>query len=214
MSETGNAEQQSRDPKFDFDFIVIGSGFGGSVAAYRLAEKGYRVAVMEMGRRWTPETLPRTSWSLHRWFWRPKLGLRGFFNIRYFRHVTILHGCAVGGGSITYATTLLRPPDKVWQTGSWTGLAAWEAEMPRQYDVARRMLGVVENTILGPADHLLKKAADEVGVGATFYRTSVAIFQAGEGEPGGRTFPDPFFGGEGPARTTCIGCGGDRKSVV
>lgn len=208
MSETGNAEQQSRDPKFDFDFIVIGSGFGGSVAAYRLAEKGYRVAVMEMGRRWTPETLPRTSWSLHRWFWRPKLGLRGFFNIRYFRHVTILHGCAVGGGSITYATTLLRPPDKVWQTGSWTGLAAWEAEMPRQYDVARRMLGVVENTILGPADHLLKKAADEVGVGATFYRTSVAIFQAGEGEPGGRTFPDPFFGGEGPARTTCIGCGG------
>ncbi len=208
MPATGNTGLTSRDPTFDFDFVVVGSGFGGSVAAYRLAEKGYRVAVMEMGRRWTAETLPRTSWSLHRWFWRPKLGLRGFFNIRYFRHVTILHGCAVGGGSITYATTLLRPPDKVWQTGSWTGLAAWESEMPRHYDAARRMLGVTENTILGPADHLLKKAADEVGAGATFYRTSVAIFQAPEGEPGGNTFPDPFFGGEGPARTTCIGCGG------
>jgi cholesterol oxidase len=81
----------------DFDFIVIGSGFGGSVAAHRLTEKGYRVAVMEMGRRWTPENLPRTSWSFHRWFWRPGLALRGFFNMRFFRHVTILHGCAVGG---------------------------------------------------------------------------------------------------------------------
>lgn len=208
MPAKGNSEVPSRHAEFDFDFVVVGSGFGGSVAAYRLAEKGYRVAVMEMGRHWTSETLPRTSWSLHRWFWRPKLGLRGFFNIRYFRHVTILHGCAVGGGSITYATTLLRPPDKVWQTGSWTGLAAWESEMPRHYETAGRMLGITENTILGPADHLLKRAADEVGAGATFYRTSVAIFQAPEGEAGGNTFPDPFFGGEGPARTTCIGCGG------
>jgi cholesterol oxidase len=194
--------------EFDFDFVIVGSGFGGSVAAYRLAEKGYRVAVMEMGKRWSPETLPRTSWSLHRWFWRPSLGLNGFFNIRYFRHVTILHGCAVGGGSITYATTLLRPPDRVWRAGSWTGLAAWQQEMPRHYDVASRMLGVVENTILGPADHLLKAAAQEVGVANTFYRTSVAIFQPLEGVAGGNTFADPFFGGEGPARTTCVGCGG------
>jgi cholesterol oxidase len=198
-----NSQQQ-----FDFDFVVIGSGFGGSVAAYRLAEKGYRVAVMEMGRRWTPENLPRTSWSLHRWFWRPKLGLRGFFNIQYFRHVTILHGCAVGGGSITYATTLLRPPERVWDSGSWVGLTDWKSEMPRHYDAASRMLGVVENTILGPADHLLKAAAQEVGMGHTFYRTSVAIFQAPEGEAGGKTYPDPYFGGEGPARTTCIACGG------
>jgi cholesterol oxidase len=204
----GSAGVVSHGPKFDFDFVVIGSGFGGSVAAYRLAEKGYRVAVMEMGRRWTPETLPRTSWSLHRWFWRPKLGFTGFFSIRYFRHVTILHGCAVGGGSVTYATTLLRPPDKVWETGSWTGLAAWQAEMPRYYEAASQILAVTENTILGPADHLLRRAAEEVGAGSTFYRTSVAIFQAPEGEPGGNTFPDPFFGGEGPARTTCIGCGG------
>ena len=208
MLGSGKTTNGSHDHEFDFDFIVVGSGFGGSVAACRLSEKGYRVAVMEMGRRWTAETLPRTSWSLHRWFWRPKLGLRGFFNIRYFRHVTILHGCAVGGGSITYATTLLRPPDKVWQSGSWTGLAAWQSEMPQHYDAASQMLGVTRNTILGPADYLLKSVADEVGVGATFYHTSVAIFQAPAGEPGGTTFPDPYFGGEGPARTTCISCGG------
>src|SRR5512134_2471700 len=107
---------RSRDDQFDFDYIVIGSGFGGSVSAHRLTEKGYKVAVMEMGRRWTPETLPRSNWSIHRWLWRPKIGLRGFFNIRFFRHATIFHGCAVGGGSITYASTLLPPPDRVWET--------------------------------------------------------------------------------------------------
>jgi cholesterol oxidase len=196
------------DPAFDFDFVVIGSGFGGSVAALRLAEKGYSVGVMEMGRRWTPQNLPPHSWFLHRWFWRPKLGLRGFFNIRYFRHVTILHGCAVGGGSITYATTLLRPPDKVWHSGSWAGLAPWQSQMPAHFDTASRMLGVTQNTILGPADHLLKSAADEIGAGATFYRTSVAILQAPEGELGGKTLPDPYFNGQGPPRSTCLGCGG------
>jgi len=194
--------------QFDFDFIVIGSGFGGSVSAHRLVEKGYKVAVMEMGRRWTPENLPRTSWSIHRWFWRPKLGLRGFFNMRLFRHATIFHGCAVGGGSITYAGTLLPPPDKVWSTGSWTGLADWNEEMPRHYATAARMLGVRENRILGPADHLLKKAAEAVGSGHTFYRTNVGIFQPAEGESSTQTFPDPFFGGEGPERTTCTACGG------
>ena len=196
------------DEQFDFDFIVIGSGFGGSVSALRLAEKGYRVAVMEMGRRWTAENLPRTNWSLHRWFWRPRLALRGFFSMRFFSRVTILHGCAVGGGSITYASTLLRPPDKVWDNGSWRGLAPWSVEMPRHYDTASRMLGVTQNKILGPADHLLKEAATATGAGATFYRTNVGIFQAAEGEAGGRTYPDPYFNGEGPARTTCNACGG------
>jgi cholesterol oxidase len=194
--------------QFDFDFIVIGSGFGGSVSAHRLAEKGYRVAVMEMGRRWTPDNLPHTSWSVHRWFWRPKLGLRGFFNIRFFRHATIFHGCAVGGGSITYASTLLAPPEKVWDAGSWTGLANWKAEMPHHYETAAGMLGVTENRILGPADHLLQRAAEVTGSGHTFYRTNVGIFQPAEGEPGCKTFPDPFFEGEGPERTTCTGCGG------
>ena len=197
-----------QDEQLDFDFIVIGSGFGGSVTAHRLTEKGYRVAVIEMGRRWTPENLPSTNWLIHRWFWCPKLALRGFFNMRFFRHVTILHGCAVGGGSITYAATLLRPPDKVWEMGSWAGLADWKKEMPRSYATASRMLGVIENKILGPADHLLKKVADAVGAGHTFYPTHVAILQSPDAEPGGKTLHDPFFGGEGPDRTTCIACGG------
>lgn len=186
----------SLDRQFDFDYIVIGSGFGGSVSALRLAEKGYRVAVMEMGRRWTRENLPRTSWSIHRWFWRPRLGLRGFFNMRFFRHVTILHGCAVGGGSITYASTLLRSPDKVWDTGSWVGLADWKSEMPQHFDTASRMLGIIENQILGPADHLLRKAAEASGCGHAFYRTHVGIFQSAAGQPILKTYPDPFFGGE------------------
>ncbi len=193
---------------FDFDYIVVGSGFGGSVSALRLTEKGYRVAVMEMGRRWTADNLPKTSWEMHRWFWRPGIALRGFFNMRFFRHVTIMHGCAVGGGSITYACTMLRPPEKVWDNGSWKGLDNWKAEMPQHYDEASRMLGVVTNQILGPADKLLKKVAEQAGVGDTFYRTSVAIFQAPEGVQGGVTMPDPYFGGEGPERTTCEGCGG------
>jgi cholesterol oxidase len=193
---------------FDFDYIVIGSGFGGSVTAHRLTEKGYRVAVMEMGRRWTPENMPSTNWLIWRWIWRPRLALRGFFNIRFFRHVLILHGCAVGGGSITYANTLLAPKDSIFETGSWAGLADWKAEMPQHYDTASRMLGVAENRIFGPADHILKRAADAVGAGHTFYHTDVAVFQPPEGEAGGKTYPDPYFGGEGPERTTCIGCGG------
>jgi cholesterol oxidase len=196
------------DNQFDFDFIVIGSGFGGSVSAHRLVEKGYRVAVMEMGRRWTPDNLPRSSWSIHRYFWRPRLGLRGFFNMRFFRHATIFHGCAVGGGSIAYASTLLAPSGKVWQAGTWAGLADWKAEMPQHYETARRMLGVAENRILGPADQLLKKAAEAAGCGNTFYCTNVGIFQPATGEPGNQTFPDPYFGGDGPARTTCVACGG------
>ena len=198
----------SPSEQLDFDFIVIGSGFGGSVSAHRLVEKGYRVAVMEMGRRWTAANLPRTSWSLQRWFWRPKLGLRGFFNMRFFRHVTIFHGCAVGGGSITYACTLLTPPEKVWDSGTWKGLANWKSEMPAHYTTAARMLGVTENKILGPADRLLEKTALAAGVGNTFYRTNVGIFQAEAGKAGNETFPDPFFHGQGPPRTTCLGCGG------
>ena len=198
----------TRNQQFDFDFIVIGSGFGGSVSALRLVEKGYRVAVLEMGRRWAPLSFPRSGLSIHRWFWRPKLGLRGFFNMRFFRHATIFHGCAVGGGSITYAATLLPAPDKVWQSGSWNDLADWKVEMPGHYQTAERMLGVTQNKILGPADRLLKKTGEQVGSSQTFYRTRVGIFQAAEGEPVNQTLPDPFFGGDGPPRTTCTGCGG------
>lgn len=194
--------------KTSFDFIVIGSGFGGSVSALRLSEKGYKVAVMEMGRRWTPETLPKTNWSLSRWLWSPRLGLKGFFRMRLFRHALVLHGCALGGGSITYASTLLRPSNNIWKSGSWAGLAPWEKEMETHYASACRMLGVTENTILGPADQLLQKAAQSIGRESTFYRTQVGVFQEAEGKAGGNTYPDPYFGGEGPERSTCTGCGG------
>ncbi len=193
---------------FDFDYIVIGSGFGGSVAAHRLTEKGYRVAVMEMGLRWTPENLPSTNWRLPRWIWRPRLGLRGFFNIEPFRHIVALHGSAVGGGSITYGNTLLVPPDSVWESGCWAGLADWRAEMPAHYATATRMLGVTENLILGPADDLLHRAAQAAGAGGTFQPTRVGAYFARDGEPPGLTHPDPYFDGEGPERATCIGCGG------
>ena len=196
------------DSNLDFDFVVIGSGFGGSVSALRLTEKGYRVAVMEMGRRWRAEDFPATNWAFWRWFWRPRVALRGFFNMRFFRHVVILHGCAVGGGSITYANTLVAPRDNVWRNGSWAGLADWTAEMPRHFATAIRMLGVVENRLLGPADHFLRRAAEAAGLGHTFYRTQVAAFQPREGEEPGKTYPDPYFGGEGPERATCVACGG------
>src|SRR3982751_5502700 len=109
-----NTQMHMNDAPLQFDYIVIGSGFGGSVAAHRLTEKGYRVAVMEMGRRWPATALPSTNWRIWRWIWRPQLALRGFFNIEPFRHVVILHGCAVGGGSITYACTSLVPRNGIW----------------------------------------------------------------------------------------------------
>ena len=194
---------------YDLDFIIVGSGFGGSVSALRLAEKGYSVAVMEMGRRWTPENLPHTSWSVNRWFWQPSLALRGFFSMRFFRHVTILHGCAVGGGSITYACTLLRPPDKVWDSGSWKGLADWKSEMPQHYDTASRMLGVIENRILGPADQLLQRVADTAGVGRHLLSHQCRHLPvAGRRARRVPRCPDPYFAGQGPDRTTCKGCGG------
>jgi len=192
----------------DFDFIVVGSGFGGSVCAYRLTEKGYRVGVIEMGRRWTPQNLPATNWRLRRWIWRPGIGLRGFFNIDPFRHVVVMHGCAVGGGSVTYACTSLAPPDSIWEGGSWAGLADWRAEMPQYFATARRMLGVEETRIPGPADRILQRAAEDYGCGSSYYRTQVAIFQGPEGGEPGVLYPDPYFGGQGPARASCIGCGG------
>ena len=115
--------------------------------------------------------------------------------MHFFRHATVFHGCAVGGGSITYAATLLPPPDKVWETGTWAGLTDWKAEMPQHYAEAATMLGVTENRISGPADHLLKKTAEAAGTGSTFRCTNVGIFQAAPGEQGNQTFPDPFFSG-------------------
>jgi cholesterol oxidase len=200
-------------PPFDYDFLIVGSGFGGSVSALRLTEKGYKVLVVEMGRRWTPENLPKTNWTLNRYFWKPKLCLRGFFNIRFFRHVIVLHGNAVGGGSITYANTMLVPPDTVWDHGTWAGLDDWERVMPVHYATAKRMMGVVTNPIMGPADIKLKEMAAAAGVAHTFYPTDVAVFfgndgQQPDGQQPGTASADPYFQGEGPERHSCIACGG------
>lgn len=203
-----NADSRGVADGFDYDYMVIGSGFGGSVSAHRLTQKGYSVAVMEAGKRWTAENLPTSNWKIWRWLWRPLLGLRGFFNVRWFRHVMILQGNAVGGGSITYANTLLVPKESVWREGSWAGLQDWEAEMPRHYSTARKMLGVTENRILGPADLALKDVAEDWGCGDTFYRTQVGVFFGDEGAEPGARYDDPYFDGEGPDRNSCIGCGG------
>ena len=192
----------------DFDDVVIGSGFGGSVSACRLTEKGYSVGVMEMGRRWNAEDFPKSNWNLRRWMWMPGLKLFGFYSMQRFRHVMVASGNAVGGGSITYANVLLTPSASVWDEGSWKGLADWKQVMPGYYATAERMLGVTVSKIMGEADNRLKKMADLHGVGHTFHAPRVGTFFAPAGEEGGKTYPDPYFGGEGPARGTCVGCGG------
>lgn len=196
------------NPRHDFDYIVIGSGFGGSVAALRLSDKGYRVGVLEQGRRWTPETLPRTNWSLSRWLWMPWLGLRGFFSLRFFRHVVVLHGNAVGGGSITYANTLLVPSPEVWRQGEWADLLDWDAVMPAHYATATRMLGVARNRRIGPADERLRELCDAEGLGDAYRLTGVGVYFGSDDEAPGTPHRDPYFDGAGPARASCIGCGG------
>ncbi len=190
------------------DFVVIGSGFGGSVSALRLAEKGYRVAVLEQGRRWTAENLPKSNWRVARWIWEPALGLRGFFSMRFFRHLVVLHGNAVGGGSITYGNVLLVPPERVWRQGSWAGLNDWERVMPGHYATAQRMLGVTTNRRLGPADERLREMARQGGAEGSFYPTEVGIFFGDDRDEPGASYPDPFFGGAGPERKSCNACGG------
>ena len=196
------------DSGYDFDFIVIGSGFGGSVAALRLAEKGYRVAVMEMGRRWPPENLPRTNWLVWRWIWRPRLALRGFFNIKLFRHVLILHGCAVGGGSITYANTLLVPKDSVWENGSWAGLAHWknrDAAPLRDGPTDARCHRESHTRSGGPHPQARGRCRR---CGPHLLSHSSWRLPGQRGRTRRPAHPDPYFGGEGPERATCIGCGG------
>ncbi len=189
----------------DYDFVVIGSGFGGAVSACRLAEKGYKVAVIEMGKRWRPEDFPKTTWNVRRWMWRPGLKLFGFYNMRPFKHVMVLCGNGVGGGSLTYANTMLVPPKTVWSEGAWAGLANWDREMPGHYETAGKMLGVTENKLPGPADEMLHQLAKDQGFGDSFYKTQVAVYF---GDKPGETKADPYFGGKGPPRTACVGCGG------
>lgn len=189
---------------FDEDVVIVGSGFGGSVAALRLAEKGYRVRVYEAGRRFEDDDFAKTSWNVRRYLWAPALGCHGVQRIHRLPHVMILAGAGVGGGSLNYANTLYQPGTAFFEDPQWQGIAEWESELAPHYATAKRMLGVVEHyPHTGPVERIMAGAADDLGVASTFRHAPVGVWF---GRPGERT-PDPFFGGEGPVRTGCTLCG-------
>ena len=188
----------------DFDFVVIGSGFGGSVSALRLSEKGYRVLVVEKGRRFAPKDFPKRNWDLRRWLWQPAFRFFGFFRITLFRHLTVLSGVGVGGGSLVYANALQVPPSEFFRSGSWANLADWERELAVHYRTVLDMLGAVPNPRLEAGDRVLGKIAEDLGKADRFGPTTTAVYF---GEPE-RTVPDPYFGGRGPERAGCTFCGG------
>ena len=188
----------------DYDVVVVGSGFGGSVTALRLSEKGYRVAVLEAGRRFADDEFARTSWDVRRFLWAPRLGCFGIQRIHRLPDVTVLAGAGVGGGSLVYANTLYPPDDAFYDDPQWRDIADWRAELAPHLATARRMLGVVTNPTVTPSDEVVREVATQMGVGNTFRLTPVGVF-FGEG-PGVRS-ADPFFGGAGPERTGCLQCG-------
>ena len=191
----------------DYDVLVIGSGFGGSVAALRLTEKGYRVGVLEAGRRFEDGDLPKTSWDLRTFLWAPALGCYGIQRIHRLRDVLVLAGAGVGGGSLVYANTLYRPLEPFWRDPAWSHITDWKTELAPYYDQAERMLGVVDYARTTPADDLIRTVAEDMGVGGTFRSVRVGVF-FGNGTAGpGASVPDPFFGGTGPARSGCLDCG-------
>ncbi|MEH0576317.1 GMC family oxidoreductase [Streptomyces sp. B21-108] len=199
----------------DYDVIVVGSGFGGSVTALRLTEKGYRVGVLEAGRRFTREALPKNSWDLKNYLWAPGLGLYGIQRIHLLGNVMVLAGAGVGGGSLNYANTLYIPPKPFFDDPQWRDITDWQEELKPYYDQARRMLGVRLNPTTTPSDVHLKAAAERMGVGDTFHMAPVGVF-FGDGEDAdgtgakarpGQQVPDPYFGGVGPDRNACTECG-------
>jgi cholesterol oxidase len=189
--------------QFDVDWVVVGSGFGGSVSALRLAEKGYSVQVLECGKRFRDEDFPKSTWDLRRYFWAPRLGLKGIFRLTQFRDVAVVSGCGVGGGSLGYANTLYVPGTEFFQDPQWSDLEDWERTLAPHYAEAQRMLGVAEVEQDDPADQLLRELGEHLGVGETYRKTPVGVYQENPGE----TVPDPYFGGEGPDRTGCLQCG-------
>ncbi|ASU82848.1 cholesterol oxidase [Nocardiopsis gilva YIM 90087] len=210
-SQTHTSETEAG---FDYDVLVIGSGFGGSVSALRLSEKGYRVAVLEAGRRYTTETLPKNSWDLKNFLWAPALGMFGIQRIHLLRDVMILAGAGVGGGSLNYANTLYEPLDDFFADPQWRDITDWRSELAPYYDQAKRMLGVRTNPTMTPHDVHLKQVAEDMGVGHTFQLAPVGV-HFGDGRDGsaeaaaepGSVVADPYFGGAGPKRRACIECG-------
>jgi len=189
--------------KEQYDYIIIGSGFGGSVSALRLAEKRYSVLVIEKGKWFKSEDFPTTNWQLKKWLWAPTLKLFGILRMSMFRHVTVLSGVGVGGGSLVYANTLPKPKSKFFNHGSWAGLTNWEQELLPHYETAWKMLGATKNPLLDEADFAMQNLAKSIGKEDAFSPTKVAIYF---GEKG-KTVDDPYFDGKGPNRTGCTGCG-------
>jgi cholesterol oxidase len=187
----------------DYDVIVVGSGFGGSVAALRLTEKGYRVAVLEAGRRFADDEFAETSWDLKRYLWAPRLGCFGIQRVHLLKDVMVLAGAGVGGGSLVYANTLYRPLEPFYADRQWAHITDWESELAPHFDQASRMLGVVTNPTVTPSDEVMQKVAADIGVAGSFHPTPVGVYF---GKPG-QTTDDPYFGGAGPARTGCVECG-------
>ena len=192
--------------RFDYDWVVVGSGFGGSVSALRLSEKGYRVAVLESGRRFADQDFARSTWNLRRFLWMPVLGLRGIMRIYTFKDVWILAGAGVGGGSLVYAGTLYQPGEAFFSAPEWSELEDWQRALGPHYAEARRMLGAASIPFRTDADDLLQLVGECMGVGDSYQRPEVSVFFGEEGEEG-TTVADPFFGGEGPQRTACTRCG-------
>ncbi|MFJ9730218.1 GMC family oxidoreductase N-terminal domain-containing protein [Streptomyces sp. NPDC101169] len=213
MSQEKSVQTRDEDG-YDYDVIVIGSGFGGSVSALRLTEKGYRVGVLEAGRRFTRDSLPKNSWDLKNYLWAPRLGMYGIQRIHLLGNVMVLAGAGVGGGSLNYANTLYVPPKAFFDDPQWRGITDWQEELKPYYDQAQRMLGVRLNPTMTPSDVHLKAAAEKMGVGDTFHLAPVGVFfgdgkdadGTAQGRPGERV-DDPYFGGAGPARNACTECG-------
>ncbi|MCD2107135.1 GMC family oxidoreductase [Rhodococcus erythropolis] len=193
--------------EYDYDVLVIGSGFGGAVSALRLTEKGYRVGVLEAGRRFGDKDLPKTSWDARRFLWAPRIGCYGVQRIHLLRDVTILAGAGVGGGSLNYANTLYEPSDPFFDDPQWAHITDWRDELTPHYDQARRMLGVTQNPTMTAADDVMQEVATDMGVGHTFRLTPVGVFFGAVGDQPGTLAADPYFGGAGPARRSCISCG-------
>jgi cholesterol oxidase len=189
---------------FDCDFLIVGSGFGGSVSALRLSEKGYRVIVVERGRRFAKEDFPKTNWDVRNWLWKPQAGLRGLFQMSFLEHLTVLHGVGVGGGSLVYANTLPVPKTGFFQSPSWSGLADWEQELAPHYKTAQKMLGAATYPRTTRGDEVMREIARDLGREQHFHPTEVAVYF---GKPGVEV-EDPYFGGKGPRRTGCTHCGG------